>query len=59
MEESGKYYALDYALDDAQRQVYIVINDATAGDYTVAYTTDTTLDTAIYEIAQVPPNRQR
>ena len=54
VEEPDKFYALDYALDDTQRQLFIVINNAAAGDYTVAYTTDTSLDTAIYEITQVP-----
>jgi hypothetical protein len=54
VETPDTLYAMDYALDDTQRQLYIEINDADAGDYTLSYVADNVTDTSIYEISQVP-----
>lgn len=54
VEEPGKLYAMDYAIDDTERQLYIEINTAEAGDYTLSCNADAVSDTAIYEIIQVP-----
>ena len=54
VEEPGKLYAMDYELDDTESQVYIEIDDAGAGDYTLSYSADAVTDAAIYEIVQVP-----
>ncbi len=54
IEEAGKLYAMDYELSDTERQLYIEINNALAGGYTVFCTTDAVTDIGIYEIQQVP-----
>jgi hypothetical protein len=54
VQEPGKLYALDYALDDTTRQLLVEIENAGAGDYTLAYNAEGVSATAIYELLQVP-----
>ncbi len=56
VEEPGKLYAMDYLLDEdtGERQMYIQIKNAAAGDYTVSLDVDNVTDQAIYEIIAVP-----